>query len=97
MLCHELCLLANITEKSNDLHRINTSIEVVKEKVFEDLGRVFFDTAKKFATGPKLRREGRAPYLYMLHWLAKSNEWSLNLKQAVVDHPDHKGSCNSAH
>ncbi|WP_178019617.1 TIR domain-containing protein [uncultured Paenibacillus sp.] len=92
MICHELCIMSGVTEKVEKLKQLDTNIEVVKEKVFEELGRAFFETAQKFATGPKLRREGRAPYLYMLYWLATSNEWSLSLKQAAIDHPERKGS-----
>jgi hypothetical protein len=32
------------------------------------LGRAFFEPSRKLATGPRLRREGRAPYLHILHW-----------------------------
>lgn len=71
---------------------ITVSIEVVRERVLEGLARAFFDIARKFAVGPKLRREGRAPYLHMLRWLATSDEWSLQLDQAMARHPDHKGS-----
>jgi len=50
------------------------------------------EVARKFATGPKLRREGRAPYLHILNWLATGEEWSIQLDQGMAQHPDHKGS-----
>lgn len=92
MLCHETCIATEITERCTEEKNITISLEVIKEKVFNELSRVFFEVARKFATGPKLRRDGRAPYLHILYWLAKSNEWSLVLDQAIVDHPEHKGS-----
>jgi hypothetical protein len=43
-----------------------------------DLARQFKEAALTFARGSKLRREGRAPYLHILRWLADSDEWSLD-------------------
>lgn len=57
-----------------------------------ELGRVFLEPARRLATGPRLRREGRAPYLHMLRWLAQSEDWSLQLDQALAQNPDHRGS-----
>lgn len=45
-----------------------------------------------FARGSKLRKEGRAPYLHILRWLSESDEWSLDLSEAMISHPDMKGS-----
>jgi hypothetical protein len=92
MLCHNICLTADVTEKCDKFTNIEVSIEVVREKVLDELGRAFFGLARKFATGPKLRREGRAPYLHMLYWLANSEEWSLQMDQVLPQYPDHKGS-----
>lgn len=92
LLCHETCLLGGVTEGSESEQSLTVSFEVVRERVLEELSRAFFEVARRFATGPRLRREGRAPYLHMLHWLATDNEWSLNLDQALARHPDHKAS-----
>jgi hypothetical protein len=92
MLCHETCLLADITEKSNEHKSLTISFEVVRNRVLGEMRRVFYEPARKFATGPRLRREGRAPYFHILNWLAMGLEWSLQLDRAMTQHPNHKGS-----
>jgi hypothetical protein len=67
-------------------------LEVAIEDVMNDLARQFRDVAVSFARGSKLRREGRAPYLHILRWLADSNEWSLDLSDALRTHPEQRGS-----
>lgn len=91
-LCHETCIISGILEECEKLSDITTSILVTKDKVYEDLSRVFFDLSRKFATGPKLRKDGRAPYFHILYWLAMSNEWTLSLDQAMIEHPENRGS-----
>src|SRR5205814_258622 len=83
MLCREVCMSARILERKEDLTHVVVSLEVVRERVLEELARVFFDQARHFATGPRLRREGRAPYLHVLNWLAQHEEWSIQLDQAL--------------
>lgn len=92
MLCQWTCLLGEIMECCADKQEVAVSFEVVQDRVLDELSRVFFDVARGFATGPRLRREGRAPYLHILYWLAISNEWSLQLDQAIALHPEQKGS-----
>lgn len=92
MLCHETCLLGRVTEKSIEHRPLAVSIEVVRNRVLEEMGRVFNELSRKFATGPRLRREGRAPYLHILNWLATGHEWSLQLDLAMTQHPNHRGS-----
>ena len=92
MLCHKLCTFNGITESLKEHLSINTSIEVITEVVLEDLSRQFKESALTFARGSKLRREGRAPYLHILRWLAESDEWSLDLSEAVASNPEHKAS-----
>ncbi|ANE45941.1 ATPase [Paenibacillus swuensis] len=92
LLCYETCLAANILEAETEHNHVEISFDLVREKVFEDLGRQFYLAAREFATGPKLRREGRAPYLHILHWLAVGNEWTLDLVQAIRDNPEQRGS-----
>lgn len=57
-----------------------------------DLTRQFLAPAIAFAQGNKIRREGRAPYLYILRWLSESEDWSLDLDEAIRVHSEHKGS-----
>lgn len=92
MLCHETCVDAGILEESAERQALTSSIEVIRERVLSDLAKTFFEKAKIFATGPRLRREGRAPYFFLLHWLASGKEWSLNVKDTVRQKPEHRGS-----
>jgi hypothetical protein len=92
MLCHESCIEAGILDEAKDSQDTGASIEVIRERVLRDLDKTFFDKASIFATGPRLRKEGRAPYFYLLYWLAKSDEWSLNVNEAIKSNPDHRGS-----
>lgn len=92
MLCHETCLMNHVTEAASVSTRIEVSYLSVQEAVYQKLCSRFMNTAKEFATGPALRREGRAPYLHILKWLAESKEWSLSLDQAVQLHKDQRGS-----
>ncbi|WP_251037358.1 ATPase [Paenibacillus albidus] len=92
MLCNWTCLLAEVVQTSVDKVIIEISFELVRERVLEELARLFAGVAKKFATGPRLRREGRAPYLHILNWLAVSNEWSIQLDYELAKYPEHKGS-----
>jgi hypothetical protein len=48
--------------------------------------------ATKFASGTRLRREGRAPYLHILKWLSEAGEWSIFLDQEIANHPEQLGS-----
>ena len=92
LLCHELCLIADVLERCKEKRILEISLEVVRERVLGNQGRSFLPIAKKFATGPRFRREGRAPYLHLLRWLAASNEWSLSLRSAIAQNPELKGS-----
>ncbi|MDI7924620.1 TIR domain-containing protein [Ferirhizobium litorale] len=92
LLCHKLCILDKVTEDQKEHRVIQTSVNVVVEDVISDLGRQFKEAAITFARGSKLRREGRAPYLHILRWLSEGEDWSLDLSEAMIAHPDMKGS-----
>jgi hypothetical protein len=92
MMCREMCLSAGILDRCTEKREMNVSLEVVRERVLDELGRTFFEPARKFATGPRLRREGRAPYLHVLNWLAQSEDWSIQLEAALALHPEQRGS-----
>jgi hypothetical protein len=92
MLCREVCISAEVLARSEAHKVIDVSLEVVREKVLQEIGRVSFNLAKDFATGPRLRREGRAPYLHVLKWLAENVEWSIQLDNALSIHPDQRSS-----
>jgi hypothetical protein len=92
LLCHRLCAMSGTGETQTHQKRINLPLDVVIEEVMVDLGRLYKETSLAFARGSKLRREGRAPYLYILRWLANSEEWSLDLREALKANPEHRGS-----
>ena len=92
LLCHKLCVLAHVTETAATLKAITTSLNVAIEDVMVDLARQFKEAAVTFARGSKIRREGRAPYLHILRWLSETEEWSIDLSDAVNVHADMKRS-----
>lgn len=92
IICHKLCVLDGVTQTQNEMQKLSTSVNVVVEGVLSDLARVFKDVAVTFARGSKLRREGRAPYLHILRWLSESEDWSLDLSEAMMANPDMKAS-----
>ena len=92
LICHKMCVLDGVTENQEFTKEISTSINVAMEDVIFDLARQFKDAAVTFARGSRLRKEGRAPYLHILRWLSDSEEWSLDLGEAMITHPEMKGS-----
>lgn len=92
ILCSELCISSGVSERCEDKKEIDTSLESVKERVLAELARTFSDRAIKFARGKRFRRIGRAPYLLLLRWLAESEHGALSIDQALMAHPQSKGS-----
>lgn len=92
MLAHQACLDSGVLESSESKCSTTVSFELVKGKVFNRLSRTFKGRTISFAQGTRVRREGRAPYLHLLHWLAKSEEWSLSIDDALLRYPELRGS-----
>ena len=94
VLCHEACLQDNVLESHQGPEQkiVAVSLPCIREAVLADLNPRFFPLAREFATGNKLRREGRAPYLHLLRWLSQSQEGALDTKEALVENPALKGS-----
>jgi hypothetical protein len=92
MLCHTCCLEDGILEQQAAHRETKASIEIIRERVLDELSATFFESARKFATGPRLRREGRAPYFFLLFWLSDASEWSLSIDDAIRQNKDHRGS-----
>jgi hypothetical protein len=92
MLAYHTCLRAGVLETTEQHFETKESYHAVKAKVVEQLGRSFHDTAVAFARGSKLRPEGRAPYLHLLHWLSQSKRWSINPVREIDKHPAQRGS-----
>jgi hypothetical protein len=92
MLCHRACLKRGVDEAKAQPVDIDISVDVIVEDAMVGLDRQFKDTTLAFAQGSRLRREGRAPYLHILKWLAEGTEWSLDLREEMNRHPEMKGS-----
>jgi hypothetical protein len=90
LLCHRACTLAKVTQTCHgDPFSIEIGFDVIVENVMESLSREFDDVAKTFARGPKLRKEGRAPYLRLLRWLSESEDWALDIRDKIKTTPEH--------
>ena len=92
MLSHQACLDAGVLESSAAPASTAVSFEAVRGKVYERLSRTFLERTKIFCRGTRFRREGRAPYLRLLHLLGLSKEWSLSIDQAIAANPGLSGS-----
>lgn len=94
VLCHEACLQDKLlaTHEAAEPKRVSVSLPCIREAVLADLSPRFFPLAREFATGNKLRREGRAPYLNLLRWLSQTQEGALDTKEAIAANPALKGS-----
>lgn len=91
-LCLQACIESNITEQEQEHKNISTSFQYIKEKVIDNISLNFHPKAKKFASGKRIRTEGRAPYLMLLYWLSQSDDWSITIDEALSQNPSHKGS-----
>ena len=94
MLAKETCICSEIIDNESIKKTTDVSIESVKSKVNDELSRLFYPKARAFAIGSKIRREGRAPYLHLLNWLANSSDWSIQINELVNQHPEMKLSIN---
>lgn len=94
LLAKETCISCEIIDNQSNKTQTDTSIETIKAKVNQELGRLFYPKARAFAIGSKLRREGRAPYLHLLNWLAHSPDWSIQIDEMLNQHPNMKLSIN---
>jgi hypothetical protein len=92
MLSREVCKRAGLLESS--LERVDTAVsfESIKADVWDRLSQVFRARSEKFCRGTKIKKEGRAPYLHILRWLAEGLEWTLPLRDAIRIHTGMRGS-----
>src|SRR5208337_3952162 len=88
----EVCKRAGILERSVDHISTSVSFQSVKADVWDRLSQVFRERTERFCRGTKMKREGRAPYLHILRWLAEGTEWTLPLRDAIRAHPGMRGS-----
>jgi hypothetical protein len=92
MLAYEACLASGVSEAGAATAVIDTSFRVIHDAVYSRQEARFKALARLFASGPRFRRAGRAPYLHILKWLAESPEWSVELDHAMVLHAEVRGS-----
>lgn len=90
LICQKICIQNEIDKSCENLTNVHVSYPTVLSELFEEFSRNYFDIARKFATGPRLHKEGRAPYLHILKWLSENKTWSLNLTTAMQQHPTQK-------
>ena len=94
VLCHEACLQAQVHEtcSTEAPHQVGVSLPSTRESVLAELHPRFFPVCRDFATGNRIRREGRAPYLHLLLWLSETDDGSLDTRDALNQHDKLKGS-----
>jgi len=92
MLALEVCKTADIWEAQEQERSTAVSFEAVKAEVWERLGQSFRKRCERFCIGAKMKRAGRAPYLHILKWLAEGSEWTLDLRAAIRNHQEMRGS-----
>lgn len=90
LMCLKSCELNHILNTCPEKTAICFKYPSVLDHLAEELGRSFFEVARTFATGTRLRREGRAPYLHVLKWLSESESWSISLTTEIQKHPMQK-------
>lgn len=92
MLAREICLSAGLLEKQQDRTVTDVSFEAISANVWDRLAMSFRRRTEEFCRGTKLRREGRAPYFHILNWLATSDSWTLDLRDAIRRNARLRGS-----
>lgn len=92
MLSSDACLASGVTERCEAATIVGANYEAILRQVMDRMKRSFKNLAITFASGPKLRRGGRAPYLHILRWLAESNDWAVELDRMIAIHPEQRGS-----
>ena len=90
LMCQKACIQEKVISSSDEKKKLHFSYPKVSAELSEEFARGFFDIARTFATGNRLRREGRAPYLHVLKWLSESSNWSLDLQSEIQKHPGQK-------
>jgi hypothetical protein len=93
MLCKEICVQAGVLERSDGQRKsIHISFESVKATLWDQLGMAYRKTCEKFCSGTRIKKEGRAPYLHVLNWLANAQSWTLDLRDAMRHNTNLSGS-----
>lgn len=92
MLCREICLDQEIFEALEQPKVIPVSYEAIRSSVWDRLSLSFKKRCSNFCRGAKIKKEGRAPYLHILNWLATGDSWTLDLREAIRKNQELRGS-----
>lgn len=92
MLSFESCMIGKVSQSQDVRRPLTVSFPAVVFLVMDRLARRFRSLAMTFAAGPRLRREGRAPYLHILKWLSEADDWSISLQHEITRHPELRAS-----
>lgn len=92
MLGREVCLSAGILQYDDVVRNTDVSFAAVSANVWDRLSLLFRKRTEHFCRGAKLRKEGRAPYLHVLNWLATGESWTLDLRDAIRRNNSLRGS-----
>ncbi|HME77917.1 MAG TPA: TIR domain-containing protein [Mycobacterium sp.] len=85
VLAHKCCVLSQVTEAQATRKPFTGNFEAVLDAVMNDLALRYAEIAMKFAAGPSFNREGRAPYLHLLKWIAESKERTITLNDQLLN------------
>jgi hypothetical protein len=92
MLCREICVTRQILQAQKEPVTLEVSYKAIQSQVWDRLDLAFGKRCKSFCIGPKIRKQGRAPYLHILKWLADAKSWTLDLRDAMRNNPASRGS-----
>ena len=89
-LANTACMMAGLLETVSPKVSVNVRGKKVIQDVLNKLDPKFSPIVSKFATGPRFRKEGRAPYFHLLKWLGEAKGFHITLSQAMNQHPEQK-------
>ena len=92
MLGFHICRASAVTERQEVEREASRPLNEVKSELFGELDRVFYPPTRHFCRGHRPRPRGRAPYMWLLYWLAQEENWVLLVQHKLAHEPDHQGS-----
>jgi hypothetical protein len=91
-IAYQACIKQSITKTQDQLTVVTTTVEQIRDGILDSLATRWFALARTFARGTVFNPDGRKPYLWLLYWFAKSNDWTLDVRRTIEEHPEHKQS-----
>jgi hypothetical protein len=89
-LCRHACLMSNISQTMPEKEQVKVVGDEVVNHLFKILDQKYHSLIVRFATGPRFRREGRAPYYHIAKWFGEEKKLVINLQQMMNKHPEQK-------